>query len=101
MATYDKGDQVRVTGTFKTAGTVTDPGSTNVVAYQKKPDGTTTNLSSSLVGQSGGASAAGIYYVDIALDQIGTHTVKIESPEVVVASETIELVVTKSIFDHS
>ena len=49
----------------------------------------------------GGDADSGIYFVDISLDQIGTHTVKIASTEQVIAAETIELVVKKSIFDHS
>ena len=92
MATYDVGDQVRVTASFKTAGTLTNTSST---ATQRKPDGS--NVAPAI--QTG--SGTGIYYVDIDLDQVGTHTVKIASDDVVVAAETIELVVTKSIFDHS
>jgi len=92
MATYDKGDQVRVTATFKTAGTLT---ATTSAATQRKPDGT--DVTPAI--QTG--SGTGIYYIDIDLDQIGTHTVRILSDDVVVAAETIELVVAKSIFDHS
>ena len=92
MATYDKGDRVRVTATFKTAGTAT---ATTSAGTQRKPDGTDTPLT--VVGGSG----TGIYYVDVDLDQIGTHTVKVASTDVVIASETVELEVTKSIFDHS
>ena len=95
MATYDKGDQVRVTATFKTAGTLTNTAAKTV--RQWKPDGTNNDITSDI--QTG--SGTGIYYVDIDLDQIGTHTIKIASTDVVVAAETIELVVTKSIFDHS
>ena len=36
MATYDKGDQVRVTATFKTAGTLTE---TTATALPRLPDG--------------------------------------------------------------
>jgi len=92
MATYDKGDRVRVTATFKTAGTNTNTTSTGT---QRKPDGTNTSLTV-LSG-----SSTGIYYVDVDLDQIGTHTVKIASDDVVIASETIGLEVAKSVFDHS
>ena len=94
MATYDKGDQVRVTATFKTAGTLTD---TTATALHRLPDGT--NKSPNPTVEDG--SDDGIYYVDIQLEQIGTHTIKISSTDDVIASETIELVVTKSIFDHS
>ena len=94
MATYDKGDQVRVTASFKTAGTLTE---TTATALHRLPDGT--NKSPNPTVEDG--SDDGIYYVDIQLEQIGTHTIKISSTDDVIASETIELVVTKSIFDHS
>ena len=92
MATYDKGDQVRVTATFKTAGTGV---ATTATATQKKPSGADTALTDI------GGSGTGIYYVDVDLDQVGVHTVKIESTDVVIASETIGLEVGKSVFDHS
>ena len=92
MATYDVGDQVRVTASFKTAGTLTATSST---ATQRKPDG------SSVTPAVQAGSGDGIYFIDISLDQVGIHTIKVASTDVVVASETIELVVAKSIFDHS
>lgn len=92
MAVYDKGDRVRVTALFKTAGTGV---ATTATATQKKPSGADTTLT--VLGGSG----TGIYYVDVDLDQVGTHTVKIESTDVVIASETIGLEVGKSVFDHS
>ncbi len=95
MATYDKGDQVRVTATFKTAGTLTATAAKT--ARQMKPDGSDNDIT----GQIQDGSGTGIYFVDISLDQIGTHTIKIASTDVVVASETIELEVAKSVFDHS
>ena len=94
MAIYDKGDQVRVTATFKTAGTAT---ATTSTCTHRQPDGTDISPAPTVTSGSG----PGIYYVDISLDQVGTHTVKIVSDDVVVAAETIELVVAKSIFDHS
>jgi len=92
MAVYDKGDRVRVTATFKSAGTAV---ATTATATQRKPSGVNATLSV-LSG-----SSTGIYYVDVDLDQIGTHTIKIESTDVVIASETIGLEVGKSVFDHS
>ena len=92
MATYDKGDRIRVTATYKTAGTGV---ATTSTATQKKPSGTDNSLS--VIS----GSSTGIYYVDVDLDEIGTHTIKIASTDVVIASETIELEVAKSIFDHS
>ena len=94
MATYDKGDQVRITATFKTAGTAT---ATTSTCTHRQPDGT--NISPAPTVTSG--SGTGIYYADISLEQVGTHTIKIASTDVVIAAETIELVVAKSIFDHS
>jgi hypothetical protein len=92
MATYDNGDRVRVTATFKSAGTGV---ATTATCTQKKPNGV--DSTPTVIGGSG----TGIYYVDIDLDQIGTHTIKIASTDVVIAAETIELEVVKSIFDHS
>jgi hypothetical protein len=94
MATYDKGDQVRVTATFKTAGTAT---ATTSACTHRLPDGTDRSPAPTVTSGSG----TGIYYADISLEQVGTHTIKIASTDVVVAAETIELVVAKSIFDHS
>ena len=94
MATYDVGDQVRVTATFKTAGTAT---ATTSTCTHRQPDGTDINPAPTVTSGSG----TGIYYADISLNQVGTHTVKIVSTDDVIAAETIELVVAKSIFDHS
>jgi len=97
MATYDVGDQVRVTASFKTAGVLTAIAGATTNATHRLPDGTDRNPAPSIETGSG----TGIYYADISLDQVGTHTIKIASTDVVVAAETIELVVAKSIFDHS
>ena len=94
MAIYDVGDQVRITATFKTAGTAT---ATTSTCTHRQPDGTDINPAPTVTSGSG----TGIYYADISLNQVGTHTVKIASTDVVIAAETIELVVAKSIFDHS
>ena len=97
MATYDVGDQVRVTATFKTAGVLTAIAGATTSATHRLPDGTDKSPAPTITTGSG----TGIYYADISLDQVGTHTIKIASTDVVVAAETIELVVKKSIFDHS
>jgi hypothetical protein len=97
MATYDVGDQVRVTATFKTAGVLTAIVGATTNATHRLPDGTNKNPDPTITA----GSSTGIYYADISLDQVGTHTIKVASTDVVVAAETIELVVTKSIFDHS
>ena len=97
MATYDVGDQVRVTASFKTAGTGIAIVAAATACTHRQPDGTNINPAPTVTS----GSSTGIYYADISLNQIGTHTIKVASTDVVVAAETIELVVTKSIFDHS
>lgn len=99
MATYDKGDQVRITAAFKTAGTGVAIVADATTCTHRQPDGT--NATTPTITKGSGDVNSGIYYVDISLEQIGTHTIKIASTEQVIAAETIELVVTKSIFDHS
>ena len=91
MATYDKDDRVRVTATFTSNSTNT---ATTVVATQRKPSGTDVTLTTT-------TDATGIYYSDVDLDQVGTHTVKFTGTSPVKAMEVIELKVGKSIFDHS
>ena len=100
MATYDVGDQVRVTATFKTAGTGVAIVDAATACTHRQPDGTN-YAPTPTITKGSGAADSGIYFVDISLDQVGTHTIKITSTEEIIASETIELVVTKSIFDHS
>ena len=92
QATYDKGDRVRVTASFKAAGVLTNTAST---ATQRKPDGSDTGL---LIRSH---TDLGVYYTDVGLDQVGTHTVRVSSDDIVVAAEMLEFLVTKSIFDHS
>ena len=108
MAKYDKGDVVRVTGSFWASdpSVLTDPTDSDgswadgiyesVNVYQKKPDGTTTNLETSI-----NRLSTGKYYVDVTLDQVGTHTVKFEGTSGVVGTETVAIEVEKSVFDHS
>jgi len=93
MATYDKGDRVRVTATFTSNSTGTNPDG-GVVTTHRKPDGTDTDVSES-------PSGGGVYVADVTLDQVGTHTIKFVGSGSVVAAEVIQLEVTKSVFDHS
>ena len=93
MATYDKGDRVRVTATFTSNSTGTNPDG-GVVTTHRKPDGTDTDVSET-------ASGSGVYVADVTLDQIGTHTIKFVGSEGIIAAETVELEVTKSGFDHA
>jgi hypothetical protein len=91
MATYDKDDRVRVTATFTSGGT---DANTDAVATHRKPDTTDTTLSTT-------NSATGIYYANVDLDQIGTHTIKFTGTTPVKAMEVVELKVGKSVFDHA
>jgi hypothetical protein len=95
MATYDKGDQVRVTATFTSndvnTNTTLDPANK---ATHRKPSGADVEVTAS-------TDATGIYYADVDLDQIGTHTVKFTGTTPVKAMEVVELKVGKSVFDHS
>ena len=97
MATYDKGDRIRVTATFTSSGTATDPTGDDVTVTWRKPSAGTDATPSA----SNDPDATGAYYVDLVLNEIGTHTVRFTGNEGVIASETVELVVAKSIFDHS
>jgi hypothetical protein len=95
MATYDKDDQVRVTATFTSndvaTNTTLDPANK---ALHHKPSGDNVEVNAS-------SDETGIYYADIDLDQIGTHTVKFTGTTPVKAMEVVELKVGKSVFDHS
>jgi hypothetical protein len=95
MATYDKGDQVRVTATFTSANVNADP--TNEVAgvsvQHRQPSG---NVSPDPTPVRTGV---GVYYVDVNLDEVGLHAVKFTGTEGVLAAKVIELEVAKSVFD--
>ena len=94
MATYDNGDQVRVTGNFTTAGTLADPtgDAAGVTITWRKPSGGTDATPAAT------KSATGIYYVDLILAESGIHTVRFTGDEGVVAAEIVELEVAKSVF---
>jgi hypothetical protein len=94
MATYDTGDQVRVTATFTSSGTGESP-STFIVTH-RKPDGSDTTVTTSTVDDN-----AGVLYNDVVLDQVGIHTVKFAGTDGVIATEVVELEVAKNVFDHS
>jgi len=93
MATYDNGDRVRVTATFTSGGTGTNPDG-GVVATHRKPDGSSPTVTAN-------SSGAGVYYSDVTLDQVGVHTIKFAGSGSVVAVEVVELEVVKNVFDHS
>jgi len=77
MATYDKGDLVRVTGTFtNAAGTAIDP---TVVKFQFiTPAGVTTAYTYGTDAEVV-KSATGIYYVDIDASQTGIYYYRLYS----------------------
>lgn len=91
MATYDKNDRVRLTATFTSDGAAA---AATVVCTHRKPSGADTTVTTS-----GGGT--GIYIADVTLDQIGTHTIRFAGTGAVIATEVAELVVGKSVFDHS
>jgi hypothetical protein len=74
---YDKGDLVRITGTFTTAaGVATDP--TAVLFSIKNPAGTTTTYTYGTDAQLV-KSTTGIYYVDVNVNAVGTWYYKFYS----------------------
>jgi hypothetical protein len=95
MATYDNGDQVRVTGNFTTAGTLADPtgDAAGVTITWRKPSGGTDATPSATKG------STGVYYVDLTLAEAGVHTVKFQGDEGVIAASIVELEVQPSVFD--
>lgn len=97
MATYDVDDEVRVTATFTTDGAVADPtgDASGVSVTWRKPSGGTDATPSA------SKASTGVYYVDLVLTEVGTHTIKFKGTAGVIAAEVIQLEVTKSVFDHS
>lgn len=82
------GDLYRVTATFKnTAGTPTNP--TTVVFRLRKPDGVETTPAAVSDG-------AGVYYYDIAIDQVGAWGYAFVGTGAVTAAEPGEFYVTRS-----
>ena len=94
MPIYDKGDRVRVTATFTSGGTNTDPtdDEDDVTITWRKPSGGTDATPAAT------KSATGIYYVDLTLTEAGIHTVRFTGDEGVIAAEIVELEVAKSVF---
>ena len=95
MATYDNGDQVRVTGTFTTAGTLADPtgDAAGITITWRKPSGGTDATPAAT------KSSTGVYYVDVTLNEVGVHTIKFQGEEGVIAASIVELEVQPSVFD--
>ena len=77
MAIYDKGDQVRVTATFTSDGTNTDPtdNADDVTVTWRKPSGGTDATPTAT------KSTTGIYYVDLTLEEVGIHSVRFQGTE--------------------
>ena len=95
MATYDNGDQVRVTGNFTTAGTLADPtgDAAGITITWRKPSGGTDATPAAT------KSSTGVYYVDLNLTEDGVHTVKFQVDEGVIEESIVELEVQPSVFD--
>lgn len=73
MDSYDIGDAVRLTGTFRNAaGTLTDP--TTVTLKHEDPSGNETSLT--YAGGTVTKSSTGIYYADVTVDESGTWKYK-------------------------
>ncbi len=106
MAAYDKGDKVRLTATFTSGGVAADPTdlADDVEVTWRRPSRTNPDTGGGAIGDAtptATKSATGVYYVDINLDEIGTHTVRFKGLEGVVAAEIAEIEVGKSVFDHA
>jgi hypothetical protein len=95
MATYDKNDQVRVTATFTSNGSATDPTDQvdDVTVTWRKPSGGTDATPTAT------RSGTGVYYVDLTLAEVGLHTVRFTGDEGVIAAGIVELEVLQSVFD--
>ena len=95
MPTYDKGDQVRVTATFTSNGVAADPtdNADDVTVTWRKPSGGTDATPTAT------KSTTGVYYVDLTLSEVGTHSVRFTGDEGVIAAEIVELEVAHSVFD--
>ena len=95
MAVYDKGDQVRVTATFTSNSVNTDPtdNANDVTVTWRKPSGGTDATPTAT------KSATGIYYVDLTLTEVGTHTIRFTGDEGVITAGIVELEVQPSVFD--
>lgn len=77
--TFDVGDQVRLIGSFKDiTNTLTDP--TVVTVRVKTPSGIVTTPAAT-------QASAGIYHVDVTLDESGTWWYRFEGTGAVVAAE--------------
>lgn len=64
---YDKGDLVRITGTFTVASTATDP--TTITLKVKDPSGNVDTYTYALSQVT--KSSTGVYYKDLSLDEAG------------------------------
>ena len=95
MATYDKGDSVRVTANFTTDGTLADPvgDAAGVTVTWRKPSGGTDSTPAAT------KSSTGVYYVDVTLNEVGVHAIRFQGDEGVIAAEIVELEVASSVFD--
>ena len=96
MRTHDKGDLVRVTGTFTQSTTVLDP--TTVLFSFSKPDGTTTTTYVYTTNTQLVKDSTGIYHVDLNADQSGVWYYRFFSQGTGQAAQEGEFTVAKSNF---
>lgn len=103
---YDKGDQVRVTGTWTNASNsianpISSASADSVILKVKNPSGSTSTFTygasgSSTVQQSG--SSAGIYYADVSLSASGTWFFRFYSTGTNPAADETQVMVKHSAF---
>lgn len=85
---YDKGDKIRIQGTFKDIdGALVDP--TTVTFTAKDPDGTISTLTTV-------RSSVGVYYADLSLTKAGTYFYRSVGTAPAVAAEEGEIFVRDS-----
>ena len=92
--TYDKGDLLRATGTFRDLNdALVDP--TTVTFKAKKPDGTVTTRTypTNVTKES-----VGVYYTDWDIDTSGTWSLRVESTGTAQAAEEVRISVASSQF---
>ncbi len=96
---YDQGDLWRPTATFAVGGTATDP--TTITVRVKEPDGTVT-VHGPVSGASGGGSitrvSAGVFRIDVTLDDAGYWFARFEGTGAATATEEQQAIVDPSEF---
>ena len=91
---YDVGDKIRLSVTFTSGVTPTDP--TAVVCKVKEPDGTITTATYALAQII--KDSAGVYHYDTTIDQAGRHWYRFEGTGTVVAAAEADFMARESEF---